>query len=270
MPRGHGYGLRVPHYASFVENGTRADYVEAITENFLDRGGRPRAVLERVRRDARVALHGVSLSVGGVDPLNAGYLRAVRDLSREIEAAEVSDHLCFGTVQGKYGHDLWPLPFTGEALAHVVERLRIAQDVLGRRLLVENVSSYVAFRDSEMTEHEFLAAVAREADAGILLDVNNVYVSARNHGFDATAYIDGIPADRVGQIHLAGHTDHGTHVIDDHGSHVCAEVWDLYRRAASRFGAVPTIVEWDDGVPPLDVLEAESAKARAIEREVLG
>jgi uncharacterized protein (UPF0276 family) len=267
--RWHGYGLRVPHYAELFENGARTTFVEAITENFLNRGGRARAVLSRVRRDADIVLHGVSLSIGSLDPLDLDYVHGVRQLARSIEAAWISDHLCFGSVHGHRAHDLWPLPFTEEALHHVTERVRRAQDVLGARLLLENVSSYVEYRASTMREWEFFREVAERADALLLLDVNNVHVNAKNHGFCATAYLEALPAERVRQIHLAGHTDFGTHAIDDHGSAVSEPVWELYRHAVRRFGAVATIVEWDENVPDLERLRAESEKARRIEREVL-
>jgi uncharacterized protein (UPF0276 family) len=270
MSRGHGYGLRASHYADLLELGVRAEYVEAISENFLGRGGRPAAVLERVRRDAQIVLHGVSLSIGGMDAIAGDYLRGIAALARSIEAAWVSDHLCFGTSGGHYAHDLWPLPFTEEALAHVVARVAYVQDLLGRQLLLENVSSYVAYRSSTMTEWEFLSAVAERADCLILLDVNNVYVNARNHGFDPEAYIDALPALRVAQLHLSGHTDHGSHIIDDHGSRVCGAVWDLYRHVLRHLGPVPTIVEWDENVPALEVLEQEVAIAKRNEAELYG
>ena len=223
-----------------MKDGARGvDFVEAVTENFLGRGGRPRAVLERVRRDVPVALHGVSLSIGGVSPLNRDYLHALRALCDEISPAVVSDHLCFGTWGRHYGHDLWPLPYTDEALAHVVARVATVQDVLGRRLALENVSSYVTFADSQLSEWEFLSQVARRADCDLLLDINNVYVSAYNHGFTAERYIDAIPIDRVAQFHLAGHRDEGAYLLDDHGSVVPPPVWALHRRAVSRFGADP-------------------------------
>jgi uncharacterized protein (UPF0276 family) len=268
--RGHGFGIRVPHYASFLERGVSgADFVEAVTENFLGRGGRPRAVLERVRRDVPVALHGVSLSIGGVSPLNGDYLRALRALCDRIDPAVVSDHLCFGGWGGHYGHDLWPLPYTEEALVHVARRIAEAQDRLGRRLALENVSSYVTFADSQLSEWEFLGEIARRADCDVLLDINNVYVSARNHGFEPEAYIRAVPVDRIAQFHLAGHSDQGTHLLDDHGAAVPQPVWALHRLAVERFGAIPTIVEWDENVPPLDVLTREVEKARAAEARAL-
>lgn len=265
----HGYGLRVPHYAELLSQGSSAGLVEVVTENFLARGGRPRAVLERVRRDAPVALHGVSLSLGGVEPLNERYLDELRALRREIEACSVSDHLCFTAHGAHYAHDLWPLPRTEEAVAHVAARIARVQDRLGERLLIENISTYLEYQDDTLTEPEFLAEVAARADCHLLLDVNNVVVNAKNHGRSAVAFLDALPVGRVRQLHLAGHLDLGTHAIDDHGSAVPDDVWALYREVVRRFGPVPTIVEWDENVPSLAVLAAEAERAAAIEREVL-
>jgi uncharacterized protein (UPF0276 family) len=264
-----GYGLRVPHYRELRERGTRAPFVEALAENFLGRGGLPLRVLERVRRDARVALHGVSLSIGGTDAINWDHVHALSALARELEAPWISDHLCFGSVDGHYAHDLWPLPYTEEAVQHVADRARHVQDVLGRRLILENVSSYVEWRASTMPEWEFIVEVARRAGVGLLLDVNNVVVSAKNHGFSADRYLAGLPPGLVVQMHLAGHSDYGTHAIDDHASPVPDVVWSLYRQALVRFGSIPTIVEWDDAIPTLSALEGEAERAGAIAAEVL-
>jgi uncharacterized protein (UPF0276 family) len=268
-PLGHGVGLRSKHYGRWLEAPPRLGFVEAVSENFFAPGGRPMAVLERVRRDVPVALHGVSLSIGSTDPFPERYLDALAALVRRVEPAVVSDHLCWGSHGGRYVHDLWPLPFTEESLAHVAERVRRVQDRLGRRILLENVSSYAEFTVSTLTEWDFLAAVAEAADCGILLDVNNVFVSARNHGFDPRAFLDAVPAGRVGQIHLAGHSDHGTHLLDTHDARVADPVWALYRRAIGRLGPVPTLVEWDDHIPPLEDLLAESARAQAEEAAAL-
>jgi hypothetical protein len=266
---GHGIGLRPKHFSQVLEQPPAVDWVEATSENYMARGGRPLAVLEKVRRDIPVALHGVSLSIGSTDELNQRYLRELRALVDRIEAALVSDHLCWGSHGGRYAHDLWPLPYTEEALAHVVERVARVQELLDRRIALENVSSYVAYRESRMAEWEFLAQVAERADCGILLDVNNVYVSARNHGFDPAAYLAGIPPERVVQFHLAGHSDKGRWLLDSHDAAVPEPVWQLYRAAVRRFGPVPTLIEWDDHIPPLEVLVAESRKAASIEREAL-
>ena len=266
---GHGIGLRTRHFASFLTERPPVDWVEAVTENFMAPGGRPIAVLEKVRREIPVVLHGVSLAVGSVDPIPERYLAALEALVRRIQPALVSDHLCWGTHRGHYLHDLLPLPYTEEALAHVVSRVQEVQDRIGRRLLLENPSSYVGFKDSTMVEWEFLAELSRRSGCGILLDVNNVYVTARNFGFDPLTYLDGIPADRVGYFHLAGHSDKGKYLLDTHDGAVPAAVWDLYRQALRRFGRVPTLVEWDDRIPPLEEVVAESRRAAAVEAEVL-
>jgi hypothetical protein len=266
---GHGIGLRPRHYPQILD-GVRADWFEVISENFMIPGGRPLAVLERVRADRPVVLHGVSLSIGSADALNTSYLDELRSLADRIQPAWISDHLCWGSHGHRYAHDLLPLPFTDEALAHVVERVQCVQDRLGRRLLLENVSSYLAFTHSTMPEWTFLGAIAEAADCGILLDVNNVFVSAVNHGFRAADYLAGLPAGRIGQIHLAGHSDRGTHLLDTHDAAVCPGVWDLYRDAVRQFGGVSTLVEWDDHIPPIEDVLAEAERARAAEAEVLG
>jgi uncharacterized protein (UPF0276 family) len=266
---GHGVGLRTKHFASYLAAPPPVDWLEAISENFMAPGGRPIAVLEKVLRDVPVVLHGVSLSIGSVDPLSERYLDELDALVRRIEPAWISDHLCWGTHGGRYVHDLLPLPYTDEALEHVAERVARVQERLGRQILLENVSSYVAFKDSTMTEWEFLSEVARRADCGILLDVNNIYVSARNHRFDPYDYLAGIPEDRVGQFHVAGHSDKGRYLLDTHDHPVPDAVWDLYRGAVRRFGAVSTLIEWDDHIPPLERLVDESGRAEAFEAEVL-
>jgi uncharacterized protein (UPF0276 family) len=266
---GHGVGLRPPHYPAILDDGMRADWFEAISENYMLRGGRPLHVLERVRAERPIVLHGVSLSLGATDPLNRGHLAELRALADRFEPAWVSDHLCWGSYGQHYAHDLLPLPYTEEALDHVVARVGEVQDALGRQLVVENVSSYVEFTHSTMTEWEFLAALAERADCGLLLDVNNVFVSAMNHGFDAERFLTGMPVGRVVQIHLAGHTDNGTHLLDTHDHPVRAEVWDLYRSAVARFGRISTLVEWDDRIPPFAELLEEAERARAAETKVL-
>ena len=266
---GHGVGLRPKHYSQFLDGSPDIAWVEAISENFMGIGGRPMAVLEKARQDRPVVLHGVSLGVGSTEPLDPRYLADLKALVHRIEPAMVSDHLCWGHARGRYSHDLLPMPYTRESLEHVVARVQLVQELLGRQLLLENPSTYLQFESSEIPEAEFLTEVARRADCGVLLDVNNVYVSARNHGFDAVAYLDTIPVDRVGQFHLAGHQDRGAIVIDTHEGHVVDEVWKLFRHAVARFGDVPSLIEWDEGVPELDTLLAESRKAQALSDEVL-
>jgi len=265
---GHGIGLRPPHFAALASEAAAVDWVEVISENFMVAGGNPRAVLRKVRERMPVVLHGVSLSLGSVDALDERYLDALDELAHEVQPAWISDHLCWSSFGGHTGHDLWPIPFTEEALAHISTRVLRVQQRLGRRILVENVSSYLQFVDSALTEWEFLAELCRRTDCGVLLDVNNVFVSAYNHGFSAQAFLEGIPVDRVGQIHLAGHRDEGTHLLDTHDHPICEGVWNLYRAAVERFGAVPTLIERDDEIPPLAELIAESRMAASIEREV--
>jgi uncharacterized protein (UPF0276 family) len=266
---GHGVGLRREHFSRVLAGDTGVDWFEVLSENFMVRGGRPLHVLERVRRDHPVVLHGVSLSIGSADPLRLDYLKDLAALIERVQPAWVSDHLCWTGVGGHNAHDLLPLPYTEEVLDHVSRRVCEVQERLGRRIALENASSYLEFEGSDMPEWEFLAELAQRADCGILLDVNNVYVSAVNHGFDPRKYLEAIPPERVWQVHLAGHTDRGTHLLDTHGTHVCEAVWDLYRFATGRIGAVSSLVEWDENVPEWEVLVSESEQARAIRREVL-
>lgn len=267
---GFGLGVRPAHYEALLgERKGSVDWLEALTENYLVPGGKPLHYLERLRAEYPIVLHGVSLSIGSVDRLNESYLREVKTLADRIEAAWVSDHLCWTGVDGVNLHDLMPLPFTETALRHVVSRIAAVQERLGRQLVLENVSSYVSFSSSEMTEWEFLREVAERADCHLLLDVNNVYVSSVNHGFDPMAYLRGIPVERVRQFHLAGHRNMGGYLIDTHDEPVCEEVWQLFRAAVERFGAVSTMIERDDNIPELDVLLAELERARDITNDAL-
>jgi uncharacterized protein len=259
-----GIGLRTAHFGTLLERRAEVEWFEAISENFMMDGGRPHFVLGHIRRDFPVALHGVSLSIGGTDPLCADYLQRLRTLVRRYEPCWISDHLCWTGVDAHNLHDLLPLPWDEETLAHVAARVTEVQDRLGHRIALENASSYLTFTHSTMTEWEFLAELCHRADCLLLLDVNNVYVSARNHGFDATAYLDAVPAERVVQIHLAGHSDLGSHLLDTHDAPVADAVWELYRATIARLGAVPTSIEWDGDVPPLERLEAEAAIVRRI------
>jgi uncharacterized protein (UPF0276 family) len=267
---GHGVGLRPTHYPRLWDGTARVDWYEVISENFMIAGGRPLAALERARSLAPVVLHGVSLSIGSTDPLDDAYLEALLSLATRYEPAWISDHLCWSSVGGQHAHDLLPLPYTEEALDHVVRRVLAVQQRLGRQILLENVSSYLTYTHSTIPEWEFLGAVAERADCGLLLDVNNIYVSAMNHGFAADTYLAGLPGGRIGQIHLAGHTDMGAYLFDTHDGPVIETVWDLYREAVRRFGRVSTLVEWDDRVPDLGIVCAEAERARAVEAEILG
>lgn len=265
---GVGLGLRAPHYTHILEQRPPIAWFEAISENYMGIAGggpgRPLKVLETIRRDYPIALHGVSMSIASMDALNLDYLQKLSALIDVIQPAWVSDHLCWTGVDGENLHDLLPVPYSAEMLAHLVPRIAQVQERLGRRMLFENVSSYLSFADSEMTEWEFLSELATRADCGLLLDINNIYVSATNHGFDPMQFIDGIPIHCVGQMHLAGHSSNGAMLIDTHDHPVCDEVWDLYRHAIRRFGPVSTLVEWDAEIPSFSRLEAEAARAAKI------
>src|SRR5579862_2423113 len=290
---GVGVGLRSNHYGAILSQRPAIPWFEVISENFMtlrntdpglqptgdparpmcggleSRGGRPREILDLIRKDYPIMLHGVSLNIGSTDPLRLDYLKKLKILAEETQPLWVSDHLCWTGVEGENLHDLLPIPYTEEALAHVTERVKQVQDILGRRILLENVSSYVSYKHSEMPEWEFVAELARRADCGILLDVNNVFVSATNHGFDPKEYLEGIPVDRVRQMHLAVYSEQDTgFLIDTHDHPVTSPVWDLYRESVRRFGAVPALIEWDDKIPPFHVLEQEAKKAEEIRAEV--
>ncbi len=266
---GFGLGLRPRHYQAILRERPRLDWFEALSENYMVPGGRPLDYLTRIRARYPVVLHGVSLSIGSADPLDRAYLKALKALATRIEPAWISDHLCWTGVGGKNLHDLMPLPYTEEALKHVARRVRAVQDFLGRRIVLENVSTYVEYRASVMSEWQFLAALCAEADCDLLLDVNNVYVSAFNHGFDTLEFLDGLPGARVRQIHLAGHDHSGDLIIDTHDARVIGPVWDLYREALRRFGPVPTMIERDARIPPLAVLMREVRHARAVASSTL-
>jgi uncharacterized protein len=259
---GYGVGLRRPHYTEILQQRPAIDWFEVTTENFMVEGGRPLNVLEGLRTNYPIVMHGVSLSIGSTDPLNQTYLRDLAALAQRFEPAWISDHLCWTSVGGKNLHDLLPLPHTEEAVRHCAQRLRQAQDFLGRRILIENISSYMQYRASRMSEAEFVAAVAEEADCGILLDINNVYVNAFNHHFNSRDYLDALPVGRIAQFHLAGHRDCGTHLLDTHDHPVTAAVWELYEYAVHRFGPLATLIEWDDRIPSFSELAAVAEQAR--------
>lgn len=261
---GFGLGLRTVHYEEIVATCPALDWFEILTENYLFPGGRPLDWLTRIRADYPMAMHGVSLSIGSTDPLDFDYLRQVKTLARRVEPMWISDHLCWTGVAAKNLHDLLPLPYTEDALRHVAARVETVQEYLGQRILLENVSSYVAYKGADLSEWDFLAEIARRADCLILLDINNVYVSAYNHGFDAEAYLAGMPAQRVQQIHLAGHSNCGDYIIDTHDAPVIDPVWALYGRAIARLGPVATMIERDDHIPPLSEVLVELQHARNI------
>jgi uncharacterized protein (UPF0276 family) len=266
---GYGLGLRVEHYREILDTRPRIDWLEILSENYLVPGGRPLHFLEQFRSRYPLAMHGVSLSIGSADPLNREYLKQLKALADRVQPAWISDHLCWTGVAGVNLHDLMPMPYTEEAIAHVAGRVAQVQEFLGRRILLENVSSYVTYRESAVPEWEFLRAVAERADCLILLDINNVYVSSQNHGFDARAYLDGVPTARVQQFHLAGHSYQDELIIDTHDAPVIDPVWDLYAHAVRRFGAVSTMIERDDHIPPLAELLAELDHARHVAEPIL-
>lgn len=265
MIQGFGLGLRPEHYRDFTGGAPRVEWLEVLSENYLVPGGKPLAHLDSIRRDYPMVMHGVSLSVAGSDPLDADYLQQLKALARRVQPAWISDHLCWTGLGGTNLHDLLPVPFTREALRHVATRVGKVQDFLGRPLVLENASTYVRFAGDEMTEWEFLAALVERSGCELLLDVNNVYVNAMNHGFDPRTFIDAIPVGVVRQIHLAGHTDEGDHLVDTHDAPVSEPVWELYERSVERFGAVPAMIERDGHIPPLAALldELQIARVRA-------
>ncbi len=261
---GFGLGLRPVHYEAILTQLPKIDWFEVTTENYLVPGGKPLHYLDRIREHYPVVMHGVSLSIGSSDPLDFDYLKQVKELAQRIEPVWISDHLCWTGVNGINMHDLLPLPYTNQTIEHVVSRINQLQEFLGRQILIENVSSYLTYTQSELTEWEFLTEIAKRADCFILLDVNNIYVSSVNHEFDPHEYLNGIPKDRVYQIHLAGHSNHGNYIIDTHDAPVIQPVWDLYADTIKKFGAVSTMIERDDNIPELHELLAEVDHARRI------
>ena len=266
---GFGLGLRPQHYREILETAPHVDWFEVISENYMVPGGQPLRMLDRIAERYPLVMHGVSLSIASTAELDMDYLTQLKELARRIEPRWISDHLCWTGVHGVNLHDLLPVPYTEEALAHVSQRIARVQDHLGRRLVIENVSSYIIYECSEMSEWDFVAELARRTDCLLLLDVNNVFVSGMNHDFDQRAFIESIPVDRVVQFHLAGHSEGETCLIDTHDQPVCEEVWTLYGKALKRFGAVSTMIERDDNIPPLAELVAELDTARAIAARAL-
>ncbi len=266
---GFGLGLRVEHYRDFIDRQPAVDWLEVISENYMVPGGKPLHYLDAIRADYPMVMHGVSLSIGSVDELDRQYLKELKALADRIQPAWISDHLCWTGVDHRNLHDLLPMPYTEEALRHLCERIDHVQNFLGRKLVLENVSSYVKFKVDEMSEWEFIANLLQRSGCELLLDVNNVYVSSVNHGFDGRRYINALPAKQIRQIHLAGHEDHGDYIIDTHDHPVCESVWQLYQYTISRIGMVPTMIERDDNIPPLDELLAELDTARHYAKSAL-
>lgn len=259
---GVGVGLRMPHAEYILSEKPKVDWFEIISENFMDSGGRPLALLEQIAEDYPLVMHGVSLSIGGTDPLDISYLKKLKLLAKRINAEWISDHVCFTGVGGYTTHDLLPIPFTEESLAYVVRRIKEVEDILERPLVLENPSSYVSFADSTMSEAEFITRMSLESGCGLLLDINNVYVSSVNIGFDPAQYITVLPHKHIVQFHIAGHTNKGTYLIDTHDAHVSEEVWKLYALAHKLTGGVSTLLEWDANIPQFPLLHAEALKAR--------
>ena len=266
---GFGLGLRSQHYNDILTGNPAVDWFEIISENFMVPGGQPLQILDQICERYPVVMHGVSMSIASTAPLDFEYLKAVRTLAHRVRPKWISDHLCWTGVHGINLHDLLPIPYTYEALDHIAARVHKVQEVLGRPLTLENVSSYVAFAQQDMTEWEFLSELTRRTGCYLLFDVNNVYVSARNYGFDPIEFLNGIPREPVVQFHLAGHEDHGDYVIDTHDHDICDDVFNLYRAAVERFGAVSTMIERDDHIPPLADVVAELDRARDIAADVL-
>lgn len=266
---GFGLGLRTQHFNDVLETRPDVDWFEIISENFMVAGGKPKYYLHAIREQYPMVMHGVSLSIGSTDPLDKDYLQRLKRLATEVQPCWISDHLCWTGLDGINSHDLLPMPYTEEAINHIAERIIQVQDTLGRQLLLENVSSYISYTESAMSEWEFYNAVVERADCLMLLDINNIYVSSRNHNFDPQAYLNTVKPERVRQLHLAGHSDYGTHVIDTHDHDICEPVWELYRQALHRFGAVSTMIERDDNIPPLNQLVAELQIARDIAAGIL-
>lgn len=259
---GYGLGFRPTHFSYIKENQPDVDWFEIITENYMDTGGKPRRVLGELKERYPIVMHGVSLSIGTVDPLNSEYLDKLKKLEQHVQPKWISDHLCWTGIAHKNTHDLLPVPYTEEALKHIIERIKQVQDYLGRRIVLENPSTYLEFAASSMNEWEFIARMVEGSGCGLLLDVNNIYVSCYNHRWDPKTYIDAMPLDDVAQIHLAGHSNMGTHIIDTHDDHVIDEVWTLYAYAINKVGPISTMVEWDDNIPEFPVMMEELGKAR--------
>jgi uncharacterized protein len=265
---GFGLGLRTDHYETILEERPPIDWLEIMTENYLVPGGQPLYFLDKIRANYPMVMHGVSMSIGSCDPLDFNYLQEVKQLAQRIQPRWISDHLCWTGVQHKNTHDLLPLPYTSEAIHHITGRIKQVQDFLGRQILIENVSSYVAYQDSEMSEWEFINEISQRADCLLLLDINNIYVSGVNHEFNPRDYIKAIPSERIYQIHLAGHSNRGDYIIDTHDDAIIDPVWDLYEATLRHHGLISTMIERDDNIPPLETLLHELNHAKDIAKTV--
>jgi uncharacterized protein (UPF0276 family) len=259
---GFGVGLRTVHFQHILDEQPAVDWFEIISENFMDTKGKPSYILDQVREQYPVVMHGVSLSIAGTDPLNIAYLHKLKALAERVNSPWVSDHLCWTGCNAHNLHDLLPIIYTEENLHHIAKRIHTVAEIIERPIVLENVSTYAEFSISTMTEWEFVSKLVEEADCGLLLDVNNIYVSSYNHGFDPIEYINAMPYDRICQFHLAGHTNKGTHILDTHSYHVVDEVWELYRYCFQKTGARATLLEWDENIPPFDVVHKEALKAK--------
>jgi len=266
---GYGLGLRPAHYDEILKNHPTVDWFEILSENYMVPGGKPLYYLDKIRQSYPVVMHGVSLSIGSTDPIDLDYIQQLKHLAARIEPVWISDHLCWTGVQGLNTHDLLPIPYTEQAIKHIVSRIQHIQDILGRPILIENVSSYLSYHESTMSEWNFIAAIVKQSGCYILLDVNNIYVSSINHLFDPMDYIAAMPIGRVAQIHLAGHTDHDSYIIDTHDAPIIQAVWDLYALTLERFGKISTMIERDDHIPPLAELLGELTQAKRIANRIL-
>lgn len=265
---GLGIGLRTVHFNHILKNWPQLDWFEILSENYMDTEGRPMYILDQIAERYPIVMHGVSLSIGSTDPIDFDYLRKLKKLATRVDAVWLGDHVCWTGVAGRNGHDLFPIPYDEETLAFIIDRIKIVQDFMERPLILENPSTYLSFASSTMPEDEFIARMAEGSDCGLLLDVNNVYVTCRNHDLDPQAYLENIPYDRVVQIHLAGHTDKGTHCIDTHDGRVIDAVWELYADVQKRAGNRATLLEWDAEIPSFDEVHAEALKARQFRSEL--
>ncbi len=268
MIQGVGIGLRSCHYQDILKNKPQISWLEVLSDNYIHSQGQPIDYLEKIRQDYPVALHGVGMSLGSADPLNLDYLKGLKQLANWVEPAYISDHLAWISINGNYLNDLMPLPYTEAVLQYLVQRIQQVQEILGQQILIENPASYLSFKQSTLSEWQFLQDLLEQADCYLLLDVNNIYVNSVNCQFNPLDYLNGIPVERVKQIHLAGYEEHPNYLIDTHGHPVHQPVWQLYQEALKRFGTVPTLIEWDTDIPALDVLMAEAEKAAELQRLV--